>query len=209
MFRQDPLKIVRGEGVYLYNEKNEPHLDCINNVAHVGHCHPRVVAAGQKQMGILNTNSRSTFHCCLQGRCTRNHHIFVYISYSFWEQCKQNQSDFCLCFSQIFAVHFFVNKYLGLSWCLIFGRKYSCIFSSNCLDLVDIYVFFRFLHDNIVLYAERLCKTLPGEILSIQGDREYPYKVIENIPQGYLQQPIDIHGDIEYPYRVIQNIHTG
>ena len=142
MFRQDPLKIVRGEGVYLYNEKNEPHLDCINNVAHVGHCHPRVVAAGQKQMGILNTNSRSTFHCCLQGRYTRNHHIFVYISYSFWEQCKQNKSKFCLYFSQIFAVHFFVDKYLGLSWCIIFGRKYSCIFSSNCFDLIDIYVFF-------------------------------------------------------------------
>ena len=56
--RQDPLKITRGEGVYLYNEEGVPYLDCINNVAHVGHCHPRVVEAGQKQMALLNTNSR-------------------------------------------------------------------------------------------------------------------------------------------------------
>ena len=27
-------------------------------MAHVGHCHPRVVEAGQRQMEILNTNSR-------------------------------------------------------------------------------------------------------------------------------------------------------
>ena len=39
---------------YLYCQ----YLDCINNVAHVGHCHPHVVRAGQQQMEILNTNSR-------------------------------------------------------------------------------------------------------------------------------------------------------
>jgi len=78
-FRQDPLKIIRGKGAYLYDEKENQYLDCINNVAHVGHCNPRVVEAGQKQMAILNTNS-------------------------------------------------------------------------------------RFLHDNLVLYVERLCKTLPGSL---------------------------------------------
>ena len=30
----------------------------MNNVAHVGHCHPRVVAAGAAQMARLNTNTR-------------------------------------------------------------------------------------------------------------------------------------------------------
>jgi len=78
-FKSDPLKIVRGSGCYLYDEQGHAYLDCINNVCHVGHCHPRVVAAGQKQMEVLNTNS-------------------------------------------------------------------------------------RFLHDNLVLYAERLCKTLPGNL---------------------------------------------
>src|SRR5439155_1691712 len=33
-------------------------LDCVNNVAHVGHAHPRVVEAGAVQMRLLNTNTR-------------------------------------------------------------------------------------------------------------------------------------------------------
>ncbi|XP_043461537.1 alanine--glyoxylate aminotransferase 2-like [Leptopilina heterotoma] len=57
-YRSNPLKIVKGEGQYLYDEKGERHLDCINNVAHVGHCHPDVVEAGQKQMALLSTNNR-------------------------------------------------------------------------------------------------------------------------------------------------------
>jgi 4-aminobutyrate aminotransferase-like enzyme len=32
--------------------------DGVNNVSHVGHCHPHVVTAGQKQMNVLNTNTR-------------------------------------------------------------------------------------------------------------------------------------------------------
>jgi 4-aminobutyrate aminotransferase-like enzyme/Ser/Thr protein kinase RdoA (MazF antagonist) len=53
-----PLKIVRGLGQYLYDEDGRAYLDCVNNVAHVGHCHPHVVAAGQRQMAVLNTNTR-------------------------------------------------------------------------------------------------------------------------------------------------------
>lgn len=33
-YKTDPLKIVRGEGQYLYDEKGHQYLDCINNVAH-------------------------------------------------------------------------------------------------------------------------------------------------------------------------------
>ncbi len=55
---REPLKIVRGLGVHLYDDAGQPYLDCVNNVAHVGHCHPQVVAAGQRQMGVLNTNTR-------------------------------------------------------------------------------------------------------------------------------------------------------
>ncbi len=43
----------------MYDEQGNEYLDCINNVAHVGHCPPHVVAMGQKQMAILNTNNRS------------------------------------------------------------------------------------------------------------------------------------------------------
>jgi len=55
---QRPLKIVRGQGQYLYDESGRRYLDLVNNVCHVGHCHPHVVEAGQRQMAVLNTNSR-------------------------------------------------------------------------------------------------------------------------------------------------------
>ena len=54
----DPVKIVRGSMQYLYDEDGRQYLDSYNNVAHVGHCHPKVVQAGQLQMQTLNTNTR-------------------------------------------------------------------------------------------------------------------------------------------------------
>ena len=54
----EPLHIVRGEGAYLYDADGREYLDLVNNVAHVGHCHPRVVEAGARQMAVLNTNTR-------------------------------------------------------------------------------------------------------------------------------------------------------
>jgi 4-aminobutyrate aminotransferase-like enzyme/Ser/Thr protein kinase RdoA (MazF antagonist) len=53
-----PLKIVRGEGQYLFDDSGRRYLDLVNNVCHVGHCHPQVVAAAQNQMAALNTNTR-------------------------------------------------------------------------------------------------------------------------------------------------------
>ena len=55
---RNPVKIVRGEMQYLYDDEGRRYLDAYNNVAHVGHCHPRVVAAGVEQMRTLNTNTR-------------------------------------------------------------------------------------------------------------------------------------------------------
>lgn len=57
-FKQDPLKITRASKQYMYDEKGHAYLDCINNVCHVGHCHPDVIEAGYEQMKTLNTNSR-------------------------------------------------------------------------------------------------------------------------------------------------------
>ncbi|HLJ46872.1 MAG TPA: aminotransferase class III-fold pyridoxal phosphate-dependent enzyme [Bryobacteraceae bacterium] len=53
-----PLHIVRGWRQHLYDASGRAYLDCVNNVAHVGHCHPRVVRAGAEQMALLNTNTR-------------------------------------------------------------------------------------------------------------------------------------------------------
>jgi 4-aminobutyrate aminotransferase-like enzyme/Ser/Thr protein kinase RdoA (MazF antagonist) len=56
-YRQ-PLHIIRGWKQHLYDSAGRAYLDCVNNVAHVGHCHPRVVEAAARQMWLLNTNTR-------------------------------------------------------------------------------------------------------------------------------------------------------
>jgi 4-aminobutyrate aminotransferase-like enzyme len=53
-----PLKIVRGWMQHLYDETGRAYLDVYNNVPLVGHSHPRVVAAAQTQLALLNTNTR-------------------------------------------------------------------------------------------------------------------------------------------------------
>ena len=53
-----PLKIVRGRRQYLYDDTGRAYLDVFNNVPLVGHSHPKVVQAVQKQIALLNTNTR-------------------------------------------------------------------------------------------------------------------------------------------------------
>ena len=58
LFYDRPLHLVRGEGVWLFDEDGRAYLDVYNNVAHVGHCHPRVVEAVIRQTQTLNTHTR-------------------------------------------------------------------------------------------------------------------------------------------------------
>jgi 4-aminobutyrate aminotransferase-like enzyme len=58
LFYDKPLHLVRGEGVWVYDAGGKRYLDAYNNVPHVGHCHPHVVAALSRQAGILNTHTR-------------------------------------------------------------------------------------------------------------------------------------------------------
>ena len=53
-----PFHALRGRGVWLYDVDGRRHLDCYNNVPHVGHCHPHVVKALSRQASALNTNTR-------------------------------------------------------------------------------------------------------------------------------------------------------
>lgn len=57
-FYDDPVHLVRGEGVWLWDAEGRRYLDCYNNVPHVGHCHPKVVEAICRQAGLLNTHTR-------------------------------------------------------------------------------------------------------------------------------------------------------
>jgi len=52
------MNLVRGRGVWLYDENALSYLDSLNNVTHVGHAEPRVTASAARQMQKLNTNSR-------------------------------------------------------------------------------------------------------------------------------------------------------
>ena len=57
-FFENPVHLVKGEGVWLWDADGRKYLDCYNNVPHVGHCHPNVVAAIAAQAAILNTHTR-------------------------------------------------------------------------------------------------------------------------------------------------------
>ena len=66
MFYEDPVHIVRGEGVWLYDSDGKRYLDCYNNVPSVGHCHPAVVDALCEQARTLNTHTRYLHENILQ-----------------------------------------------------------------------------------------------------------------------------------------------
>lgn len=57
-FYDEPVHLVKGEGVWVWDADGRRYLDCYNNVPHVGHCHPRVVEAICRQASTLNTHTR-------------------------------------------------------------------------------------------------------------------------------------------------------
>ena len=58
LFYDEPVHIVKGEGVWLFSADGRKYLDMYNNVPHVGHCHPHVVDAVTRQIATLNTHTR-------------------------------------------------------------------------------------------------------------------------------------------------------
>ncbi|WP_022954572.1 aspartate aminotransferase family protein [Leucothrix mucor] len=57
-FYEEPVHLVKGEGAWVWDKAGRRYLDCYNNVAHVGHCHPKVVEAICQQANTLNTHTR-------------------------------------------------------------------------------------------------------------------------------------------------------
>lgn len=53
-----PIKMKQAAFQYMFDADGNTFLDAYNNIPHVGHQHPKVVEAGQKQMALLNTNTR-------------------------------------------------------------------------------------------------------------------------------------------------------
>ena len=58
LFYRNPVHLVKGRGSHLWDADGEEYLDVYNNVASVGHCHPRVVDALTQQASMLNTHTR-------------------------------------------------------------------------------------------------------------------------------------------------------
>ena len=58
---RNPIYMQRAAFQYMYDGYGNTFLDAYNNIPHVGHSHPKVVEAGQRQMAILNTNTRYVY----------------------------------------------------------------------------------------------------------------------------------------------------
>jgi 4-aminobutyrate aminotransferase-like enzyme len=58
LFYEEPVHLVRGEGVWLYDPEGNAYLDVYNNVASLGHSQPDVVEAVSRQWATLNTHTR-------------------------------------------------------------------------------------------------------------------------------------------------------
>ena len=58
LFYETPVHLVRGQGVWLYDAEGKAYLDCYNNVASLGHCHPHVIQATARQAAIYASHTR-------------------------------------------------------------------------------------------------------------------------------------------------------
>jgi 4-aminobutyrate aminotransferase-like enzyme/Ser/Thr protein kinase RdoA (MazF antagonist) len=58
LYYRQPPEIVRAQGQWMYDATGRRYLDMVNNVAVVGHSHPRITGAAAEQLALLNTNSR-------------------------------------------------------------------------------------------------------------------------------------------------------
>lgn len=55
---KEPIHMVKSAFQYMYDAEGNTFLDAYNNIPHVGHSHPKVVEAAQRQLAKLNTNTR-------------------------------------------------------------------------------------------------------------------------------------------------------
>jgi len=58
LFYEEPLHIVRGDGVHVFDANGRRYVDMYNNVPCVGHGNPHVVEAMARQQATLNVHSR-------------------------------------------------------------------------------------------------------------------------------------------------------
>lgn len=64
LYYKDPIMFVEGKGQYIFDDKGNRYLDGLGGIVtiSVGHCHPHVVAAAQKQNEILQHSTTIYLH---------------------------------------------------------------------------------------------------------------------------------------------------
>jgi 4-aminobutyrate aminotransferase-like enzyme/Ser/Thr protein kinase RdoA (MazF antagonist) len=62
----DPPEIERGWREHLIDVNGRVYLDMVNNIASIGHAHPRLIAAVNRQMHLVNTNSRFNYRAIVE-----------------------------------------------------------------------------------------------------------------------------------------------
>lgn len=60
-----PIQMHQSAFQYMYDTSGNTFLDAYNNIMLAGHCHPKVVKAGQRQIAKLNTNTRYLYEALL------------------------------------------------------------------------------------------------------------------------------------------------
>ncbi|MDB4264499.1 aminotransferase class III-fold pyridoxal phosphate-dependent enzyme [bacterium] len=58
---KEPIQMSGAAFQYMYDTDGNTFLDAYNNIIQVGHCHPKVVRAGQRTLAKLNTNTRYVY----------------------------------------------------------------------------------------------------------------------------------------------------
>ena len=76
LFYEQPIQLVRGEGVSIYDESGRRYVDLYNNVPCVGHCHPHFVKTVSSQIKTLNVHNRYLHQSILDytDRLINTHH---------------------------------------------------------------------------------------------------------------------------------------
>jgi 4-aminobutyrate aminotransferase-like enzyme/Ser/Thr protein kinase RdoA (MazF antagonist) len=66
VYYEHPPEMVRGWRQRMYDADGRAYLDMVNNVAVVGHSHPAIAAAAERQLQLLNTNSRFLYESMVE-----------------------------------------------------------------------------------------------------------------------------------------------
>lgn len=136
-FSHDPIKIVGAKGQYMYDEKGHHYLDCINNVAHGKHTCTSVYT--QSTLKESSQRWSTTFYPC-DGVTPQQQNKKFIITY---RPITRNSNSIFL-----FPV----------------GHCHPDVVKAGAQQMELLNTNSRFLHDNLVLYAQRLQATLPDKL---------------------------------------------